>query len=144
MVDCVIQPLIGVGPIKLGMPRDEVRRVMEQPPTSLPKRDAFYGSSFQVFYAGDQSTVEYIELSRESQVRALYRDLDVFATLADKVIAFISCDSAYDPSRRESGYSYIFPDLQLSVWRPVLPQDDQRGRFFSTIGIGRKGYYDVV
>ena len=43
----------------------------------------------------------------------------------------------------EVGYSYIFPSLELSVWRPPLPNNtsDPDGRCFRTIGVGRKGYY---
>jgi hypothetical protein len=133
------------------MPRDEVRRVMALPPKSFRKArasrhetDAFHGSAFQVFYGGDQPAVDYIELSRDSLVRALYRDLDVFATPAEQVVTLFSREAPYDPSRREFGYSYIFPAIQLSLWRPALPQDDEAGRFFSTIGVGRKGYYDLV
>jgi hypothetical protein len=30
----------------------------------------------------------------------------------------------------------------MSFWRDILPEhDDEEGRYFWTIGIGRKGYY---
>src|SRR5439155_19273129 len=95
-------------------------------------------------YAGDQPTVQYIELSRDADFRAFYRDLDVLATLADHVVAVISRDARYDESGRDFPFSYIFRDLHLSLWRPVLPEDDEAGLFFSTIGIGQRGYYDDV
>jgi hypothetical protein len=54
--------------------------------------------------------------------------------------------SQHDPKWREIPYSYIFRSLQLSLWRPVLPSSpsDAEGRYFSTIGIGVRGYYDDV
>jgi hypothetical protein len=153
MPDYTVQPFIGVGPVRLGMSRDEARRVMPEPAKPFRKgrtpryeTDAFHQSAFQVFYGGDQPTVEYIELSRGSVIRALYRDLDVFSTPADEVVAFVSRDAAFDQTHRELPYSYIFRDLQLSLWRPTIPESDTDtdGRFFSTIGVGKRGYYDVV
>ena len=153
MPDYTVQPFVGVGPVLLGMSRDEVRRAMPEPAkpfrkgrTSQHETDAFHQNAFQVFYGGDQPTVEYIELSRGSVVRALYRDLDVFATPADEVVAHISRDSEFDGSDPEIPYSYLFRGLQLSLWRPTIPESDTDtdGRYFSTIGIGKRGYYDVV
>jgi hypothetical protein len=153
MPDYTVQPFVGVGPVLLGMSRDEVRRVMPEPAkpfrkaqTSQHETDAFHTSGFQVFYGGDQPTVEYIELSRRSVVRALYRELDVFATPADEVVVHVSRDSEFDHSDPEIPYSYLFRGLQLSLWRPTIPESDAdtEGRYFSTIGIGKRGYYDVV
>ena len=149
MKDYNVQPLVGIGPVRLGMSRDEVHFAMharETPfrkgATVTPLTDAFHQSAFQVFYARHAPIVEYIELSRDADFRVLYRGLDVFATLADEIAAFIARDASYNREGREFPYSYIFHELQLSLWRPVLPKDDESGRFFSTIGIGRKGYYN--
>jgi hypothetical protein len=126
---------------------------MPEPPKPFRKgtaskyeTDAFHQNAFQVFYGGDQPTVEYIELSRGSVIRALYQDLDVFATPADEVVASVSRDSAFDATDPEIPYSYLFHGLQLSLWRPVIPESDTdtEVRYFSTIGIGKRGYYDVV
>jgi hypothetical protein len=153
MPNYTVEPFIGVGPVRLGMSRDEVRRVMPEPAklfrkssTSRHETDAFHESAFQVFYDGDHPTVEYIELSRGWAVRAIYRDLDVFATPADEVVAYISRDSEFDQSDPEIPYSYLFRGIQLSLWRPTIPESDTDtdGRYFSTIGIGKAGYYDVV
>jgi len=135
------------------MSRDEVRRAMPEPskpfrkaPTSRHETDAFHQNSFQVFYEGDQPVTEYIQLSRSLVTRAFYRDLDVFATPADDVVAYITRDSAFDQNDPEIPYSYLFRGLQLSLWRPVIPESttDTDGRYFSAIGIGRRGYYDVA
>lgn len=153
MPDYTVQPFVGVGPIRLGMSREEARRAMSEPAKSFRKgtasryeTDAFHQNAFQVYYGGDQPIVEYIELSRGSVVRALYRGLDVFATPADEVVSSVSRDSAFDAADPEIPYSYLFRGLQLSLWRPVIPESDSdtEGRYFSTIGIGGRGYYDVV
>jgi hypothetical protein len=151
MTSYSVQPFVGVGPVRLGMSRAEVHSTFAQAPKAFrkgpctgPATDAFHNSAFQVFYDKQSDTAEYIELSRNADFRAFYREMDVFATPADEVAAFISRDASYDKSEREFPYSYIFRELQLSLWRPVLPEDDESGRFFSTIGVGRKGYYDDV
>lgn len=153
MRDYTVQPFVGVGPVRLGMSRDEVRSAMPEPSepfrkglTSRHETDAFHQNAFQVFYDGEPPTVEYIELSRSSVLRAVYRDLDVFATPADEVVTYISRDSGFDQSDPEIPYSYLFRGLQLSLWRPTIPASDKdtEGRFFSTIGIGKSGYYDVA
>jgi hypothetical protein len=152
MPDYIVQPFIGIGPVRFGMSRDDVRHAM--PEQSQPFRkgtngehetDAFHQNGFQVFYTGATPTVEYIELSRDSGLRALYRDLDVFTTPVDEVAAFIARDATFDESYWEFPYSYIFRELQLILWRPVVPESDTDpdGRYFSTIGIGRRGYVDA-
>jgi hypothetical protein len=147
MPDYTVQPFVGAGPVLLGMSRKEVRRVMPElakpfrkAPTSRYETDAFHQNAFQVFYGGDQPEVEFIELSRGSVVRALYRDLDVFATPADEVVTYISRESEFDRSDPEIPYSYLFRELQLSLWRPTIPESDTDtdGRYFSTIGIGKR------
>jgi hypothetical protein len=135
------------------MTRDAVLHAMRMPSRPFRKRkssqhltDAFHNASFQVFYAGEEPQVEYIELSRGAGLRALLHELDVFAVSADEVAEHISRQAPYDPKWPEFPYAYIFHSLQLSLWRPVLPSSpsDAEGRYFSTIGIGVKGYYGDV
>ena len=151
MPDYIIQPFIGVGPVRLGMSRTEVLQAMRESSEPFRKTkdsryetDAFHQSGFQVSYGGEQPTVEFIELSRESGFRAFYRELEVFATSAAEVVVFISRDAAFDDADPELPYTYQFRGLQLSLWRPVIPESeaDTEGRCFSTIGIGRRGYFD--
>jgi hypothetical protein len=152
-LDFTLQPFVGVGSVRFGMSRDQVRRTMPEVPRSFRKTpkarhetDAFFQNAFQVFYGGDEPAVEFIELCGGLAVRAFYRDLDVFATPADEVVTYISRDAAFDPNGREIPYCYIFRGLQLSLWRPTIPTsaDDIDGRCFSTVGIGRRGYYDAA
>jgi hypothetical protein len=102
--------------------------------------DIYLDSCFQVFY-DLADTVEYIELSRGGPITAVYNDLDVFATDAEQVVRYIAQHAVFDTTDPELGYSYIFPALELSVWRPLLPEDGLEGCYFATIGIGRPGYY---
>ena len=49
----------------------------------------------------------------------------------------------YDRKDSEVPFSFVFSELELSFWRPTIPEDefDEDGRFFETVGIGVKGYY---
>jgi hypothetical protein len=145
-----VNPLIGVGGVKLGMSRADVRSIMKAYPrtfrktsTSKHETDAWHNSGLQVFYGGEVPTVEYIELSRDSGIVALYRGIDVFNTEASRLIKKISEDDTYDASDPERGYSYLFPKLEMSLWRPIKPKslEDEEGKYFSTIGVGVAGYY---
>src|SRR4051794_1833897 len=98
-----VTPRRGVGPVLLGMHRDEVREAMPGEPESFRKTetcryetDAFFHNGFQVFYEGDEPRVEFIELSRESGFDASYRDRDVFHTKAAELVEFISQDAPFD------------------------------------------------
>ncbi len=143
-----VTPKIGVGPVRLGMHRDEVRAAMDQEPERFMKAetcryetDAYHHSAFQVSYEGDEPRVEFIELSREGGFIALYRAMDVFGTSASDLVEFIARDARFDGRDPELGYSFVFPSLDLSLWRPVLPEDSPDGEFFSTIGVGVEGYF---
>jgi len=149
MNDYTVVPKIGVGPVLFGMAQQEVRGIMPGPFHSFKKTafskqytDGFHENSFQVFY-DDNSKVEFIELSSCRGFRAFFGDLNVFETPADKVVFRIEKDAPYKPNDPEIGFSYIFPALELSLWRSSVPESksDEEGRFFLTIGIGAQGYY---
>ncbi len=146
----IIEPGLGVGPVRLGMTPDEVLGAMDQKPDSFSKSDdsrhetdAFHQSCFQVFYDGDVPEVVYIELSSGVDFDAFYAGTDVFKTPANDLVSLISQTTPLDENDPELGYSFTFPNLELSLWRPVMPdsEDDPEGRFFSTVGIGITGYF---
>lgn len=132
------------------MTREEVREAMPEAPFSFKKTpmsdhttDAFHKNGFQVFYAGDTPKVDYIELSRGSGFRALFRGIDVFSIPADELVPMLTQHAPFDENLRELGYAYVFPAFDLAVWRPVLGEspEDIEGWWFLTIGIGVKGYF---
>jgi hypothetical protein len=134
------------------MPREVVRSLLPGPVDSFRKgpvaryeTDGFHNFAFQVFYGGDTPTVEYIELFANDEFRAIYRGMDVFGTPADKLVNHIRRDAPCDEFDCKLRSSYVFPRLDLSLWRarPMICKsaEDEEGRFFSTIGVGVVGYY---
>lgn len=143
-----LDPLNGVGLVRLGMRRDAVLSAFGPPTASFYKTpnaryltDAWYGSDFQVFYEGDEPTVAFIELSNGPNLKAMLFGLPVFATPVPALISEVERHTELDRTDPELGYSYMFPNLELAFWRPN--NDDEETPYFATVGIGRAGYYTV-
>ncbi len=146
----LIEPLLGVGPVRLGMTCEEVRQSMATPrhsflktPHSQHETDAFHQGAFQVFYTGESPTVEYIELSGGGEVRAIFGGQSVFEIPADELVAILGRQYKQQNDDDAAPCDVLFPDLQVSLWRPYAPDspEDEDGRYFATIGIGVAGYY---
>ena len=146
MKNFVVVPMLGVDPVRLGMSRAQVHSALGVPEESFKKvsgskypTDAWFECGFQVFYSDADFTVNYIELSKDSNFNAALFGMDVFSTPTEELIARVQTRAALDESDPELGFSYIFPTLELSFWRPV--PEEPEGRFFSTVGVGAQGTY---
>lgn len=142
-------PFHGVGPVLLGMSRDQVQAVMGERPDSFKKPpypsliDAYHKAGFQVYFDEDDR-VEFIELSSlDAPYVVVYRSMKVFEVRADDLVESVSRDTHSEPQQPEPGYSYLFPQLGLSFWREFVPEDDTDpdGQFFSTVGIGTREFF---
>jgi hypothetical protein len=144
----LLDPLNGVGPVRLGMSRKAVLAAFGPPSASFYKTpnsryptDAWYGSDFQVFYEGEKPTVAFIELSNGANLEAVLFGLPVFTTSVPALISEIGRRAELDRADPELGYSYTFPNLELAFWRP--DNDDEETPYFATVGLGRAGYYSA-
>lgn len=144
----LLDPLNGVGPVRLGMSREAVLAAFGPPTASFHKTpnsryptDAWFGGDFQVSYEGEEPTVEFIELSSGPNVEAVLFGLPVFATSVPALISEIGRRAELDRTDPELGHSYTFPNLELAFWRP--DNDDEETPYFATVGIGRAGYYSA-
>jgi hypothetical protein len=141
-----VEPRVGIGPVRLGMARDAVRAAMlavgqSHVADTHAARDLFHRNSFQVFYDEDE-IAEYIELSRSTDFLAIFQGERILELPTDDAVRFVAQFASYSTTDRELGWSYVFPALDLSLWRPVIEGDE--GRSFATVGIGRVGYYANV
>lgn len=144
----LLDPLNGVGPVRLGMSRETVRAVCGPPtvtfhktPNSRYPTDAWFENDFQVFYEGDEPTVSFIELCNGHNLEAVLFGLPLFATSVPALIAEIRRRAKLDETDPELGYSYTFPTLELAFWRP--DNDDEETPYFATVGIGIVGYFSA-
>ena len=139
-----IKPHIGVGPIELLMSRADVRRHFGEPQWVMAEREAFLDGFFVDFDPAGR--VEFIELGRSRRFCALFHGACLHEILAGEAVKQVSQFGEYDRNHPELGYSYIFPGLQMSLWRGTVPAADQRpetadGRYFEAIGIAVDGYF---
>jgi hypothetical protein len=142
-----IVPLNGVGPVKLGMTRNEVRSALGESPDGpiLDNREGFMRGFFVDY--DDTGRVEFIELARSSFFRAVFRGHCLHDVPADEAIALVSKYDQFDATNKELGHSYIFLKLQLSLWRGTCATadqslDDPDGRHFEAVGIAAPGYFE--
>jgi hypothetical protein len=148
MIVYEVEPLKGIGEIRLGMARADVRKAMPETPDVSGSRnhvDNYHDGGLQVFYDRNDK-VEFIEMLRGSGLSAVTQGVDVFAHTAKEVLDIITNITEYNQDDLEVGYSYVFADLELSLWRPNIPKSDleEDGKYFSTIGIGVQGYYSAT
>jgi hypothetical protein len=150
-----IRPLIGIGPVRFGMTRHEVRKVLGKPRDTraahtfasieFPDADYFFENSFQITY-DTQGTVDFIELATDDRFVGTYEGVDLLRMDANEAVDRVARNAAIDESDSEYPTSYVFPDLEMSLWRECLPEDDPdgiEGRRFKAVGLGRVGYFSA-
>lgn len=137
-----IEPNTGVGPIKLGMHKTEVESIFGKPEFENDNR-AGYFSGFIVNY-NESNNIEFIELANSKNFTTSYKGKNLHKMPATEAVEFVSKYDSYDSKDPELGYSYIFKDLQLSLWRGTLPENtsDEDGKYFEAIGIGEANYFE--
>ena len=162
-----LEPHIGAGVIKLGMTRAETRTVLGKPEYASDKsmmeygdftmpvsaKDAYFNNELQITF-DDDNKADFIEFSgKDSEFIDVYlKGIKVFETPARQLVKEISnsTNAEFDEEEEEIPYSYVFPSIDLAVWRQVIPEQDEQneeipesdeGKYFWTIGIGIKGYY---
>jgi hypothetical protein len=144
VIDFDIEPHVGVGPIRFGMTRAEVRKVLGKPKSTNKERDGFLDGFYVDF--DEAGSVEFIEMAKSQKFRGLFHGTCLHDLLADDAVALVSKFGKYDRNHPELGHSYIYVDLQMSLWRGVMPSPDQStddpdGMFFEAVGAAAAGYF---
>jgi len=137
-----IIPHKGVGPVKFGMEVHEVEAVIGKPKYTHANRYD-YLSGFMVDF-DESGKVAFLELANSPKFQATYRGANLHSMKADDAIKFMSQFDTYDANNPEIGYSYLFKNLQLSLWRGTMPENDfdEDGIYFEAVGIGADNYFD--
>jgi hypothetical protein len=136
----IIEPHVGVGALKLGMARSEVRatlqpQVVENTVKSTSKipMDAFYDACVQVFY-DDYEICEAIELY--SPIRTLFAGMSVFETSYEVLRALVSKMDEHI-AEKPDGFTSI--DCGLSVYAPMRSEQPELPP--ESIIVFKRGYY---
>ncbi len=158
----------GARNVKLGMTQEEIQTILGEPlyksgksimdygDFSLPvsAKIGYFENELQITFDNDNKA-EFIEFSgKDAQHTEVYiGEIDVFKVPASRLLKEITdlTGVEFDREEDEIPYSYVFPSLDLAVWRGIIPELDEEneeipetdeGKYFWTIGIGIKGYYN--
>lgn len=118
------------------MTREGVHAALAPPETVDDAREWFLGG-FAVDFDSN-GKVEFLEFAASERFRVMFHHQCMHQFAADDAVAFLSQYSDYDANDPELGYTYMFPKLQLSLWRPTTEEPH-----FHAVAIGRDGYFDA-
>jgi hypothetical protein len=123
----ILHPHVGIGLIKLGARRSDVRAVMTGVVCALESEresvDYFCGSSIQVEYEED-GTASFIGLSSDRDIALLFEGIDLFDIEAKDVFALLSSRDG-SGAHEFSEFEYVFPSQIITLY-DADPQYDRR------------------
>jgi hypothetical protein len=136
-----IEPLVRVGPIRLGCAKNEVLDALGSPDrVSRGTRLLYFGNGLQV-HVDQAGTVEFVEVGKCSAVRPLLRKAPILELTADEAMVVAGRYGAIDRENPEFPRICLVPEVELSLWRSALPREDPTATCFESIGCGRAGYF---
>jgi len=145
-----IRPGQGIGPVQIGMSRDEARRAMQatgQTVDTIDRGDprqalVMQGNGFQAYFdASDR--VHAVEVMRpyldmhsiagRPPFAARLGDVDVFRTPATHLVRIVSRVAPTDPHGEDPGVTFEFPTIGLDLWREGIEDTP----YFETVYVSR-------
>ncbi|NAX42326.1 MULTISPECIES: hypothetical protein [unclassified Vibrio] len=165
-----VLPFKGVGKLKLGMSKEEIRKAVGSPADNIPahtssgiafqESDYFLESSIQVTYDQETGQANWIAINNNISSKVIFEEMDLFNSSVQDVVTHTESFGALDNNDSELGYSYTFPSLGLSFWRSsitedllqelaittdeedkeCLIQDIEKSKYFEQISIAVRGY----
>ncbi len=113
-----IEQNTGIGKIKLGMERDDVYRVLGKKGDSSSNIE--WIENYHIEYRYNKVVFIEIPNSASDNNFVLFRGVDIFRTEAKLLVKYITEYGKYDETDLELGYTYRFPSLGISLWRPSI------------------------
>lgn len=137
-----VVPLVGVPPLLFGMSGEDVEGLLGRGVTEGPGRLWYFNHRLQIDFP--DGPVEFFQISwQPGSPPVMYEGVSVFETPAEELVEHIS------GQRRDRDYhTFTDLDLDLGLWRPMLPSDYlptdpddeyRKGWCWKTIAIGRGG-----
>lgn len=143
-----IKPGQALGPVELGMTEEQLTAALGAADARHPvePRTLRWGPLRVDLDATGRT--EFVELSWDPDgVSPVYRGLDLLRAPAEEVADLLARHEGGYPA--DDGYAFECP-TGLSVWRPILPEEDDEpghspeyrdGRCWATVAVGRPGYW---
>ncbi|SFK44508.1 hypothetical protein [Brevibacillus centrosporus] len=133
-----IEPGVGIGPVKLGMSKKEVEECIRDCSEKFLKQynnSLYIERLFKLEYDSEDN-VNFIEIDAigSSDFDCLFNEINVFKTQAEELVEEIDKISKYDREQWDLGFTYHFPELGLTLWRPVMRKaDDLKEAWFKEL-----------
>ena len=105
--------------IELGWKREQVVSVLGDPEMAF-EHDWYYKGALALDY-DDKGVLLYIECRRGTNTGLFGRN--VFEMQADDVYDMLVNENGDDITDEDDGYSYVFNNICVSVWRETIPSD---------------------
>ena len=139
MLELPITPGVGAGPIHLGTPKEEARRLLADLGYPLcaeqGRLDYFCENSLQLEY--ENGCVRFIGISEHQEIACVYGDQDVFDIDAICLFNLFAANEEQAPNE-SPGETCFFPTQGLNLWE-ADEQYDHRGGFkrkvYAQVGI---------
>jgi hypothetical protein len=143
-MEFLIKPNDGVGIIKLGMSREQVKELLVQYFSSSDKTiDFYFNNSLQIEF--ENELVDFIGISQSSAYKVLYENIDVFDVDGASLFHVIAANESKNHTLNES--EYIFPDQIITLWEMDEQYDylgSHKRKTWAQVGIGTESYLQVV
>jgi len=140
-----IEPHHGIGPVKLGMSRAEVKVLFgsENYCNTNGEIDFYLESSLQIEFVDNKA--DFIGVFYCPDHTVSYKGMNVFDTEAKKLFEFIalgeSCNHEYNTAE------YLFPDQIISLWEADKQYDyigSHKRLIRGQIGLGTQDYLKAI
>ncbi len=143
-MEFLIKPHDGIGPIKFGMPREQVKELFAGFFTlSDGASDFYFDSSLQIEF--ENNLVHFIGVSQNENYQLLFGGIDAFDVEGITLFNAISANESMSHSFNES--EYIFPDQIVTLWDMDEQYDylgNHKRKVWAQVGIGTNSYLKVV
>lgn len=139
-----IIPHVGVGLVRLGMSREDVKSALGGVFSGEHKRiDYYFSNSLQVEFHKER--VDFIGVSFAEDYEALYQGNNVFDLEAYELFMLIAKNEEQDHKYNES--EYLFPNQIVTLWDADEQYDrlgSEKRKVWAQMGIGSASYLKAV
>ena len=143
-MEFLIKPNDGIGAIKLGMSREQVKKLLADHFSSTDNTiDFYFDNSLQIEF--ENGLVDFIGISQNDAYKVSYENTDVFDIDGAILFNSIASNEAENHTLNES--EYIFPDQVVTLWDLDTQYDylgNHKRNIWAQVGIGTKSYLQVV
>ncbi|TLU66923.1 hypothetical protein FE810_05300 [Thalassotalea litorea] len=143
-MEFLITPLIGIGPIKLGMLRDEIKEVLNDFfDSTRGDIDYYFNGNLQVEF--DESRASFIGIAFDNSYTVFFEGVNVFDIDAVELFSLIA--SKESDRHRFNPSEYVFPEQILSLWDADEQYDyigSHQRVVWAQIGLGSSSYLKAI